>query len=184
MWQWLTPRTVQKNELYGCLVLSTKPHAKLVSVDYSPAMDIPGVVRYVDHTDMPSPEANYWGAPVCDEPFFAVDEVHTAGQPIGIVLADSAAHASLGARAVKVEYDELPAIFTIEEAIEKESFFEHYRYIKKGDTAEAFKNADHVFSGVTRSMCLSALKVSLIWDLGLGSFELDPFIPRHLPETY
>ncbi|KAH7350995.1 putative xanthine dehydrogenase [Rhexocercosporidium sp. MPI-PUGE-AT-0058] len=141
---------VQKNELYGCLVLSTKPHAKIISVDYTPAMDIPGVVRWVDHTDMPSPEANYWGAPVCDEPFFAVEEVFTAGQPIGIVLADSAAHASLGARAVKVEYEELPAIFTIEEAIEKESFFEHYRYIKKGDVAEAFKTADHVFTGVTR----------------------------------
>ena len=76
--------------------------------------------------------------------------INASGQPIGIILADSAAHASLGARAVKVEYEELPAIFTIEEAIEKESFFEHYRYIKKGDTSEAFKNADHVFTGVTR----------------------------------
>ncbi|CZR53194.1 probable xanthine dehydrogenase [Phialocephala subalpina] len=141
---------VQKNELYGCLVLSTKAHAKLLSVDYSPAMDLPGVVEWVDHTDMPSPEANKWGAPVCDEVFFAVDEVFTAGQPIGIILADSAKHAEAGARAVKVDYEELPTIFTIEEAIEKESFFEHYRYIQKGDTEEAFKTADHVFTGVTR----------------------------------
>ncbi|EKD21404.1 uncharacterized protein L3040_000560 [Drepanopeziza brunnea f. sp. 'multigermtubi'] len=141
---------VQKNELYGCLVLSTKAHAKILSVDSDLALQAPGVVNYVDHTDMPSPEANYWGAPVCDEPFFAVDEVFTAGQPIGIVLADSAAHASAGARLVKVEYEELPAIFTIEEAIEKESFFQHYRYINKGNTEEAFEKADHVFTGVTR----------------------------------
>jgi xanthine dehydrogenase/oxidase len=141
---------VQKNELYGCLVLSTKAHAKITSVDYSPAMELPGVVEYVDHTDMPTPEANYWGAPICDELFFAVDEVFTAGQPIGIILADSAQHAAAGARAVKVDYQELPAIFTIEEAIEKESFFEHYRYIKKGDTEAAFEKADHVFTGVTR----------------------------------
>jgi xanthine dehydrogenase/oxidase len=131
-------------------VLSSKAHAKILSVDYSPAMDLPGVVRWVDHTDMPSPEANWWGAPVCDEVFFAVDEVFTAGQPIGIILADSAQHAAAGARAVKVDYEELPAIFTIEEAIEKESFFEHYRYINKGDTEEAFKNSDHVFTGVAR----------------------------------
>ncbi|KAG9232189.1 putative xanthine dehydrogenase [Amylocarpus encephaloides] len=141
---------VQKNELFGCLVLSTKAHARITSVDYSPAMDLPGVVERLDHTDMPSPEANRWGAPVCDEVFFAVDEVHTTGQPIGIILADSAAHATAGARAVKVDYEELPAIFTMEEAIEKSSFFEHSRYIKKGDADSAFETADHVFTGVTR----------------------------------
>ncbi|RDL39251.1 putative xanthine dehydrogenase [Venustampulla echinocandica] len=141
---------VQKNELYGCLVLSTKAHAKITSVDYSPAMDLPGVVQWLDHTDMPSPEANRWGAPVCDEVFFAVNEVFTAGQPIGIILADSATHATAGARAVKVDYEELPTIFTIEEAIEQESFFEHHRYINNGDTETAFNNADHVFTGVTR----------------------------------
>lgn len=140
----------QKNELYGCLVLSTKARAKITSVDHSPAMDLPGVVDWVDHTDMPSPEANWWGAPVCDEVFFAVDEIFTAGQPIGMILATSAAYASAGARAVKVDYEELPAIFTIEEAIEKESFFEHYRYINKGDAEGAFKTADHVFTGVVR----------------------------------
>jgi xanthine dehydrogenase/oxidase len=141
---------VQKNELYGCLVLSTKARAKITSVDYSPAMELPGVVDWVDHTDMPSPEANWWGAPVCDETFFAVNEVFTAGQPIGMILGTSAAHASAGAKAVQVDYEELPAIFTIEEAIEKESLFEHYRYINKGDVEEAFKTADHVFTGVVR----------------------------------
>jgi len=139
-----------KNELYGCMVLSTKAHAKIVSVDFSPAMDLPGVVDWVDHTDMPTPEANWFGAPVCDEVFLAVNEVFTAGQPIGMILADTAAHAAAGVRAVSVVYEELPAIFTIEEAIEKESFFNHYRYIKKGDVDEAFKTADHVFTGVTR----------------------------------
>ena len=65
-------------------------------------------------------------------------------------MADSAKHAEAGSRAVKVDYEELPAIFTIEEAIEKESFFEHFRYINKGDTEEAFKNSDYVFTGVAR----------------------------------
>ncbi|KAI9839558.1 MAG: hypothetical protein M1819_002184 [Sarea resinae] len=141
---------LQKNELYGTLVLSTRPHAKILSVDYSPAMELPGVVDWVDHTDLPSPEANWWGAPNCDEVFFAVDEVFTAGQPIGMILADSAKHAEAAAKVVKIDYEDLPAIFTIEEAIEKDSFFDHYRYIKKGDVEDAFSKADHVFSGVTR----------------------------------
>ncbi|KAL8738634.1 MAG: hypothetical protein Q9181_000580 [Wetmoreana brouardii] len=141
---------VQKNELFGVLVLSTKPHAKILKVDTSPAMNLPGVVDWVDHHDLPNPEANWWGAPNCDETFFAVDEVFTAGQPIGMILADSAKRAEAGARAVKVEYEDLPAIFTIEEAIAKESYFQHYRYIIKGDIAKAFKEADYVFTGIVR----------------------------------
>ncbi|KAA6414390.1 MAG: xanthine dehydrogenase [Lasallia pustulata] len=141
---------VQKNELYGVMVLSTKAHAKILSVDASPAMDLPGVVEWIDHRDLPNPEANWWGAPNCDEVFFAVDEVFTAGQPIGMILASSAKHAEAGARSVKIEYEELPAIYTIEEAITKESYFPHYRYINKGDVKGAFEKADHVFSGVAR----------------------------------
>jgi xanthine dehydrogenase/oxidase len=141
---------VHQNELFGCMVLSTKAHAKLISVDASAALDLPGVFDYVDHTCLPNPEANWWGAPVCDETFFAVDEVFTAGQPIGMILADTANHAEAAVRAVKIEYEDLPAIFTIEEAIEQDSFFEHYRYINKGDTEKAFAEADHVFSGITR----------------------------------
>ena len=141
---------VQKNELYGVMVLSTKAHAKILRVDPEGAMDLPGVVEWVDHHDLPNPEANWWGAPNCDEVFFAIDEVFTAGQPIGMILADSAKHAEAGARAVKVEYQDLPSIFTIEEAISKESFFPHFRYINKGNAKGAFEEADHVFSGVVR----------------------------------
>lgn len=57
---------VQKNELYGCLVLSTKAHAKILSVDSSPAMELPGVVDFVSYKDLPDEKANWWGAPcVC-----------------------------------------------------------------------------------------------------------------------
>ncbi|KAJ5595291.1 uncharacterized protein N7459_001499 [Penicillium hispanicum] len=141
---------VQQNELFGCMVLSTKAHAKILKVDASAALEIPGVVDYVDHSDLPSPAANWWGAPKSDEQFFAVDEVNTAGQPIGVILATTAKIAEAGMRAVKVEYEDLPAILTIEEAIEAESYFEHYRFIKSGDTEEAFKQADHIFEGVSR----------------------------------
>lgn len=144
----------QTNELIGRLVLSTKAHAKLLSVDPEPALSMPGVVAWVDRHDVVSPKANWWGAPVCDEVFFAEDEVFTAGQPIGMILAKTAQQAEAASRKVLVEYEELPAIFTIEEAIEKQSFFEHYRYIKKGDVEEAFKNCDHVFEGTARvSLC-------------------------------
>jgi xanthine dehydrogenase/oxidase len=67
-----------------------------------------------------------------------------------MILATNARQAEAGARAVQIKYEELPAIFTIEEAVEKQSFFEHSRYIINGDTEKAFEEADHVFSGTTR----------------------------------
>ncbi|CAM1510465.1 Fc.00g008000.m01.CDS01 [Cosmosporella sp. VM-42] len=139
-----------KNELHACYVLSKKAHAKIKSVNYSDALDIPGVVDIIDKDDMPSREANKFGAPHFDEVFFAEDEVFTTGQPIAMVLAKTAARAQEAARAVKVEYEDLPAIFSIEEAIEKGSFHEFYREIKKGDVEEAFKNCDYVFTGISR----------------------------------
>ncbi|PYH34622.1 putative xanthine dehydrogenase HxA [Aspergillus neoniger CBS 115656] len=148
--QYTDDMPLMKNELYGCMVLSTKAHARILSVDTSAAFDIPGVANYVDHTDLPNPKANWWGAPNCDEVFFAVDEVTTAGQPIGMILATSAKIAEEGARAVKVEYEELPAILSMEEAIEAESFFEHSRFIKCGDPESAFEEADYVFTGQSK----------------------------------
>ena len=139
-----------RNELYGCYVLSKKPHARIVSIDYSPALDMPGVVDYVDKDDLPDPKANKWGAPNFDEVFFAEEYVYTAGQPIAMVLATSALKAQEAARAVKVEYEELPAILSIEEAIEKNSLYPYDRYIKKGDAEGALKNCDYVFSGTAR----------------------------------
>ena len=141
---------IHKNELYGVLVLSAKAHAHILNVDTSPAFEIPGVIDYVDHRDLPDPKANWWGAPQCDELFFAVDEVFTHGQPIGMILAVSAKQAEAGARAVKVQYEDLPAVFTIEEAIAAESYHPHFRFINTGNAEKAFAEADHVFSGVVR----------------------------------
>ncbi|KAH7366980.1 xanthine dehydrogenase, partial [Plectosphaerella cucumerina] len=138
-----------KNELHGCYVLSTKAHAKLVSVDYSAALDMPGVVDYVDKNDL-TPELNRWGAPNFDEVFFAEDTILTAGQPIALILATSANRAAEAARAVKIEYEVLEPILSIEDAIEKESFHKYFREIKNGDPEEAFKTCDHVFTGVAR----------------------------------
>ncbi|KAL6357456.1 hypothetical protein LRP88_07623 [Fusarium phalaenopsidis] len=139
-----------KNELYACYVLSKRAHAKIISIDYADALDMPGVVDVVDKDDMPSADANKFGPPHFDEVFFAEDEVLTAGQPIALILATSPAKAQEAARAVKVEYEELPAVLSIEDAIEADSYHKFFREIKKGDTEEAFKNCDHIFTGTVR----------------------------------
>ncbi|PLN85211.1 xanthine dehydrogenase [Aspergillus taichungensis] len=148
--QYTDDTPVLQNELFACMVLSTKAHAKILSVDTAAALAIPGVHDYVDHRDLPSPQANWWGAPNCDEQFFAVDEVTTAGQPIGVILATTAKIAEQGARAVQVQYEDLPVILSIEEAIAAESFFAHSPFIKCGDPESAFASADYVFTGESR----------------------------------
>ncbi|KAI1330712.1 xanthine dehydrogenase [Xylariaceae sp. FL0255] len=139
-----------KNELQASVVFSSRAHAKIKAIDYSAALDIPGVVDVVDKNDLHNPSDNRWGAPNFDDCFFAEDEVFTAGQPIAIVLATTKAKAIDGVRAVKIEYEDLPAIFTMEEAIEKNSFHKWFNGIKKGDVEKAFTECDHVFTGVTR----------------------------------
>lgn len=111
-------------ELFGVQVMSKKAHAKIVNVDWSAALECPGVVGYVDVNDLVTPESNYWGAiPVGKEVFFAVDEVQFVGQCIGVILADDRAKAAEAVSKVQVEYEDLSSVITVEEAIAKNQFF-------------------------------------------------------------
>ncbi|KAJ6562840.1 Molybdopterin-binding domain of aldehyde dehydrogenase-domain-containing protein [Mycena vulgaris] len=140
------------NELYGALVLSTHAHAKLLSVDATAALEMEGVVNWVNHTDLPNERANWWGGTAIDEEFFASSTVVAHGQPIGMVLAQTKILAQKAARAVRVEYEDLPRIMTIEEAVEQGSFHPTYdRWIKRGrPIEEALAASEHVLEGKTR----------------------------------
>lgn len=144
----------QDRELFGGLVLSSKAHANIISVDWEPALEMPGVVGYIDKNSL-SKEKNIWGSILKDEPFFAVDKVLHHGQVIGMVYAETALEAQAAARAVKIVYEELPTILTIDEAIEAGSFFKHGKNLRKGlaiddKMDEAFAQCDRIFEGQTR----------------------------------
>jgi xanthine dehydrogenase/oxidase len=55
------------NEVYGALVLSTRAHAKIVSVDVATAVEMEGVVSWISHVDLPNERANWWGGTALDE---------------------------------------------------------------------------------------------------------------------
>jgi xanthine dehydrogenase/oxidase len=144
----------QDRELFGALVLSSKAHAKIISVDWSPATGPGLALGYVDKNDV-SKEANFWGSIVKDEQFFADGEVFSHGQPIGLVYAETALKAQAAARAVKVKYEDLPVILTIDEAIAVNSFFTYGKELRKGaavnDTmSEIWAKCDKVFEGTSR----------------------------------
>lgn len=152
--EYLDDIPVQHRELFGGLVLSSKAHAKLVSVDWAPALDLPGVVGYIDRYSIPK-ELNIWGSVKKDEPFFAEDEVYSHGQVIGMLYAETALQAYTAARAVNVVYEDLPVILTIDDAIEQKSLFKHGKELRKGAALEGkmdevFARAERTFEGITK----------------------------------
>ncbi|KAL2286105.1 hypothetical protein FJTKL_07331 [Diaporthe vaccinii] len=146
----------QAEELFCGLVLSTRSHARIVSVDWSAALELPGVVGHLDHRTLSSPDLNMWGSLKHDEQFFATETVDSHGQVIGVVLADTQLGARTAARKVKIEYEDLPALITIDQAIQAGSFFQYGKELRKGDSAlkqdlsGPFAACDRVFEGTTR----------------------------------
>jgi CO/xanthine dehydrogenase Mo-binding subunit len=140
---------------------SERHHALLKEVDYSAALEVPGVVRVLTHEDVP----NNWytilrliGVEPNDEPVLPEDRVLYKGEPIVAVVATSEAAAYAGAAAVRVTYEDLPAVFDVEEALAEgttaikphgTNYFvyegHHCRRIRFGDVDRAFAEADHVF---------------------------------------
>ncbi|TMS11619.1 Aldehyde oxidase 1 [Larimichthys crocea] len=141
------PRT--DGELFLALVTSSRAHAKIIGLDASEALRVPGVVDVITAKDIPGKKVrSMFGY---HEELLAQSEVSCVGQMLCAVVADTRAHAKRGAAAVKISYEDLPdPVFTIEEAVEKSSFFEPRRAIQRGDVTEAFKTVDQLHEGEIR----------------------------------
>uniref|UniRef100_A0A673BTV6 Xanthine dehydrogenase n=1 Tax=Sphaeramia orbicularis TaxID=375764 RepID=A0A673BTV6_9TELE len=101
-----------ENELYLALVTSTKAHAHILSIDTSLAVSMPGVVCCLFSEDVPG--SNSTGPIVYDESVLADGQVTCVGHIIGAVVADTQSHAQRAAKAVKIQYEELPTVVTIQ----------------------------------------------------------------------
>ncbi|XP_078341833.1 xanthine dehydrogenase/oxidase-like isoform X2 [Crassostrea virginica] len=137
------------NELSMWFVASTKAHANIVSIDPSAALAVPGVVDYVDCRDVPG--NNDYGPLVHDIPLFAKKEVSFHGQPIGGIIAETREIARAAARLVKIEYEELPAILTLDEAIEKKSMDPYIANHTNGDVDKGLAEAEITLEGVVQT---------------------------------
>jgi xanthine dehydrogenase/oxidase len=133
-------------ELHACYVYSTKAHAKILSIDAQPALNMAGVVDFITAKDIPG--RNIGGMPhLPDELLFAENEVHAIGQVIGAVIAADAVTARLASRAVKIQYEELSATTQLRQAIEAKAFDSKPRTFKFGDPDAAWAQCDHVIEG-------------------------------------
>ncbi|KAG9467884.1 hypothetical protein GDO78_014101 [Eleutherodactylus coqui] len=133
-----------ENELYLALITSTKAHAKIISIDKSGAAAASGFVCFLSANDIPG--SNVTGIRH-DELIFAEHTVTCVGHIIAAVVADTQEHAQDAANAVKITYEELEPIVTIQDAIDKQSFFLPIKKIENGSIEKGFQEADHTLEG-------------------------------------
>ncbi len=104
-----------RNTVYGKLVHSPFAHAKILSIDISAALALPGVVTVLLAKDIPDNrtigEEHGW--------LLAEKEVCYIGDPVALVAADSERIAEEAAKLIKVEYEELPGVFYLEDALKE-----------------------------------------------------------------
>ncbi|XP_043848598.1 aldehyde oxidase 1-like [Dromiciops gliroides] len=132
-------------ELFLAFVTSSRAHAKIVSIDASEALKLPGVINVLTGKDLQ--DVNFKDY-LEKEEILATDEVFAVGQLVCVVIADSDDKAKRATRLVKIEYSDLePLILTIEDAIQHNSFYEPERKIEYGDVDEAFKTVDQILEG-------------------------------------
>ena len=105
---------VMPGMLHGALLTSPHAHARILSYDATAALALPGVRAVVTAEDI---TGGAIGPLVRDEHALARGKVRYIGEPVAAVAAESEAVARLAARLVEVEYEELPAVATIAEAM-------------------------------------------------------------------
>ncbi|MGE7435247.1 xanthine dehydrogenase family protein molybdopterin-binding subunit [Kitasatospora sp. NPDC001175] len=101
--------------LWGAVLRSPHPHARIVAVDTAPALALPGVHAVVTAADLPpGPEGTPDGAPsgpvTADRPILACGVVRHHGEPVAAVAADHPDTARLAAASIVVEYELLEAV--------------------------------------------------------------------------
>ncbi|EFA78511.1 xanthine dehydrogenase [Heterostelium album PN500] len=136
---------IKHNAYSAAMVLSTKAHARIKNIDSTKALSMPGVKGIYFAKDIEG--VNQVGPVIYDEELFASSVVLCVGYPIGVAVAETHQQALEAAKAVVIEYEELPAVTSIEQAIAEKSFLNCHHVINNGDIVKGFEESEHVIEG-------------------------------------
>src|SRR3990172_11527729 len=141
--------------LYGKVLRSPYPHARIVHIDTSRAERLPGVKAVITGKDTLGKK--YGGLPALpitmDQQGLATEKVRYIGDEVAAVAAIDEDIAEEALDLIEVEYEELPAVFDPEEAMKPGApqIHEHagqnisFRYsVHFGDVERGFKESDHI----------------------------------------
>ncbi len=116
---------------HGRILRSPYPHARIARIDASKALKIPGVVATLTRDDILDHPAldPYYGPVFKDQTIVAVEKVRHVGDPVAAVAALTPEAAEEALAAIEVDYEELPAITDVHEALKKNAALVH-DYVK------------------------------------------------------
>jgi xanthine dehydrogenase large subunit len=112
-------------------VVSPHAHARITGVDVSAALALPGVVTVLEPHHVPG--VNDCTGHAADEELLPTELVHYVGHPVRWVVAETDEAARLGAAAVEVTYEPLPAVLGIDAALAAGSVHTQPKQILRGD---------------------------------------------------
>jgi 4-hydroxybenzoyl-CoA reductase alpha subunit len=150
-----TPDLVLPNMLYGKILRSIHPHAKILNIDTTRAEKMIGVKAVVTGKDTLGHKNGIWRRfpELCDEEILCRSKVRFIGDPVAAVAAVDEDTAEEACGLIKVEYEVLPAVFDPLDAIKEDAPQIHEgvelninvtRHIEWGDVDEAFKQCDYI----------------------------------------
>lgn len=143
-----------------CAVLGSPfSHARIESIDASRAKRLPGVVAVLTGDELEGmdpllPTGGRGGGLPANHPFIATEKVRYDGEPVAAVAAESAAIAEQALRLIDVEYEQLPAVFDVREALATEAPLLHEALGSNvvgeytwswGDVEQGFRESDRIF---------------------------------------
>lgn len=137
--------TLPADALIVGLVGSAVASGRIVSLDFSAALKVPGVVAIYAASDIPG--ENYFGPHFRDEPVLADATVLYVGQPVVVIAAETREALALAREKIGIEIEPAEPILSIERAIELERFIGPSRRIACGDAAAAIASAPRKLKG-------------------------------------
>ena len=104
---------------HGKILRSPYPHARIIKIDASKALKVPGVVAVLTRDDILQDEGiePFYGPVFKDQTIVATEKVRHVGDPVAAVAALNVDAAEEALRLIEVDYEELPAVFDEEEAL-------------------------------------------------------------------
>ena len=141
--------------LHGKVLRSPYPHARIVSIDVSAALALPGVKAVLTGADAPRAK---WGVHHKERRILAEGKVRFAGEEVAAVAAITEEIARDALDLIQVEYEELPAVLTPEEGLDEDApgvhdgrnNVSHEIKVEHGDVDAAFASADLVHEATYR----------------------------------
>ncbi len=135
--------------LFGTVLTSTIPHGKIESIDIGNALNIEGVVKIIDHHDIPG--ENQIGAIIKDEELLSDGLVKFAGEPILLILSEDPDSGIKASEEIKVEISPLPAITDPRESFRKGNLIVPSRTFDYGDIESAWNKCETIVEGRVES---------------------------------